>query len=60
MDEETFLTEAELATRWRMARGTLRNQRSQGRGVGFVKLGHAVRYPLSEVLRHERFHRGDL
>lgn len=59
MDDE-FLTEADLAARWRMARGTLRNQRSQKRGAGFVKIGGAVRYPMSEVLRHERFVRGDL
>lgn len=57
-NRQTYLTEPDLAERWRMTSSALRNQRSRGRGPRFVKLGpHGrVRYPLDEVLRYERLH----
>jgi hypothetical protein len=50
---EQFLSEAELAARWRCARKTLRNHRSRNEGCPFVKLGSLVRYRLSDVVRCE-------
>ena len=59
MDEaaagEGFLTEAELAKRWRgqVTRGTLRNWRAKGRGPPFLKAGRAVLYPRHRLLAWE-------
>jgi hypothetical protein len=45
-----FLTEAELAERWRLAPKTLQNQRHRGQTpIRFLKIGHSVRYALSDV-----------
>ncbi len=47
-----LISEAEMAVRLGVSRGTLRNWRSKGRGPAFVKLdGNAVRYPESEIDR---------
>lgn len=54
VNDSTFLTEKELAARWKMQPPSLANQRSQGRGPRYVKIGEAVRYRLSDVIAHER------
>jgi hypothetical protein len=54
--DETFLTDEELAARWRVAVKTLRNARVAGRLLGFVKIGRCVRYRLSEVIAFEEEH----
>jgi hypothetical protein len=43
-----LLTDAQLAVRWQLSRGTLANRRSQGRGPAYLKLAGRVRYRLSE------------
>jgi hypothetical protein len=50
---ETFLTEQELAARWKVSPKTLRNARVAGRLIEFVKIGHLVRYRLSTVIALE-------
>lgn len=59
-DNEPRLTTAELAKRWGMNPGTLRNWRSEGKGPRFVTLGRKrkgknppVRYRLSDVVEYE-------
>lgn len=47
------LTTDELAARWRLHPGTLRNWRAQGRGPGFMRLGSRVLYSMAEVERVE-------
>jgi hypothetical protein len=37
--ESDLLTDAQLAVRWQLSRGTLANQRSQGRGPAYLKFG---------------------
>jgi predicted DNA-binding transcriptional regulator AlpA len=49
-----MLTTAELAERWKMSKVTLTTWRQERRGPKFVKLGGAVRYPESEVVKFER------
>lgn len=46
-----FLTPRELYERWggTVAENTLVNWRAMRTGPGFIKLGHKVVYPLSEV-----------
>jgi hypothetical protein len=39
-----LLTDTQLAARWQLSRGTLANQRSQGRGPAYLKLAGRVRY----------------
>jgi hypothetical protein len=41
-----LLTDTQLAARWQLSRGTLANQRSQGRGPAYLKLAGRVRYRL--------------
>lgn len=50
---EAFLTERELAERWRCAPGWLANMRSQGVGPRYHKLNRLVRYLLDDVTAYE-------
>lgn len=55
--EVHYLTERELAARWRLAPSSLQQQRHRGTSViPFLKIGRAVRYALSDVLAAERLH----
>lgn len=51
--EEIFLTENELAARWKRRAKTLRNWRSAGLGPAYHRLGRHIRYSLTTVLRYE-------
>jgi helix-turn-helix protein len=52
--DEIFLTDEELASRWRLSPKTLRNARVAGTLIGFVKIGRSVRYRLSDVIAFEQ------
>jgi len=54
------LSPAQLAARWGIHVGTLRNWRSAKRGPPFVKLGVRASYPLAGVEAWEREHAGEL
>jgi hypothetical protein len=49
-----LLTDAQLAVRWQLSRGTLANQRSQGRGPAYLKLAGRVRYRLLDIEAYEQ------
>ena len=49
-----LLTDVQLAARWQLSRGTLANQRSQGRGPAYLKLAGRVRYRLSDIEAYEQ------
>jgi predicted DNA-binding transcriptional regulator AlpA len=49
-----LLTNAQLAARWQLSRGTLANQRSQGRGPAYLKLAGRVRYRRSDIEAYEQ------
>lgn len=53
---EELLTPEELATRWNVSVRTLANNRSLGRGPGFVRLGRSVLYRASEIQAYEDKH----
>jgi hypothetical protein len=55
--DEIFLTEGQLAERHQRSPKTLRNDRVKGGYIPFIKIGHHVRYRLTDVLEHERLHR---
>ena len=51
-----WLSTVDLAKRWGVSEGTLRNYRSAGRGPKFIKIsgrGGPVRYSLDEVRKWE-------
>lgn len=47
------LTPADLAQRWGVHPQHLANQRSQGEGPDYLKLGRSVRYPLAVIEAYE-------
>jgi len=49
-----MLTESELADRFGVEPGTLRNWRSSGKGPSFLKMEGTVRYRLDDVEAYER------
>jgi hypothetical protein len=52
--QDALLTESEVAARWGFHPGSLANQRSQQRGIPFVRVGRAIRYRLGDVLAYEQ------
>lgn len=50
---ERLLTESEVAARQGRAEKTLRNQRVNGDGIPYLKLGRIIRYRLADVLAWE-------
>ena len=53
MKEKEFLTSKELATRWRIAEGTLGKWRHQGRGPSYTKIESVVLYAIDDILDFE-------
>jgi len=53
VNQETFLTERELAERHKRSVKTLRNARVSGTYVKFVRFGRSIRYRLSDVMEYE-------
>jgi len=47
--EQEYLTDIQVAKIIGRAVGTLRNERSLGRGLPFVKIGRSVRYKIADV-----------
>jgi hypothetical protein len=56
LETDIHLTTNDLAERWRLSTGQLRNLRVAGRGCQFIKLGRAVRYRLVDVVAFETAH----
>ena len=52
-----FLTEFEVAERWRIEPKTLRNRRRDLVGPVYTKIGGAVRYAWADVIEFERTHK---
>ena len=49
---QDYLTEDDAALALGVARGTLRNWRSRGRGPDYAKLGRRVLYPATSIQKH--------
>ena len=60
MTDEKFLTEKDLAKRWKISHSSLQNQRWSKAGPPYFKIGRFVRYRLSDIEdyenKHMRFH----
>jgi hypothetical protein len=52
-DSDRSLTTTELALRWRITAGFLKNRRLQGQPPPYFKVGKAVRYRMSDVTAFE-------
>ena len=52
-----YLTEREVSELTKIAIPTLRNDRSQGRGIPYIKIRKSVRYNKQEVLDYMEAHR---
>jgi len=52
-DLDILLTPQELAERWHVSQKTLANQRSNGTGVPYIKIGASVGYHLDDVTAYE-------
>lgn len=50
---DKFLTLKQLAARWCMEPGTLRNWKSQGKGPKAIKIGGKVLYPVGNIEEYE-------
>ena len=50
---EEYSTDIELAKRWGLSDGTLRNWRTRGRGPIWSKFGRCVRYKIADALIYE-------
>jgi len=48
-----YLTTLELAERWGVSPGTLRNWRLYKRGPRFLKFGNLVRYSMTDIRKWE-------
>lgn len=53
-DTVVFLTDRELAARWKVGRSTLAGHRATKTGCPFVTLGGSIRYRLADVEEYER------
>jgi hypothetical protein len=50
---EQFMTQGELALRWKISEATLERDRSFKKGVRYMKLGGLIRYRLQDVIDYE-------
>lgn len=51
-----FITTEELAKRWGVSEGTLRNKRAAGEGPAYEKVGMSVLYDINVVRLYEEAH----
>ena len=55
--EKIYITDVTLAKILNCAVQTLRNKRSQGTGIPWVKASRSVRYDLDDVIRYMEAHK---
>jgi len=52
--KDKFIKTKDLAERWGLHEGTLRNWRAQKKGPPYYKTGKDVVYKLSDITKHEK------
>ncbi len=57
---DTYLTQAELAARWRISPRTLERWRWKKTGPSFTKFGLKITYRLDDVVSFERRRRAEI
>ena len=53
----TYINENRVAKITSRALSTLRNERSKGQGIPYIKLGRSVRYDLQDVVEYMEAHK---
>ena len=53
---DAYFTTAELAARWKVTQGHLRNRRVAGRAPRYFADGGVVRYSVADIEQHETEH----
>ena len=53
IDSKVFLTQKELAQRWKKSPQTLANNRSLNKGPSYTKIDGQIRYDLEDILKIE-------
>jgi predicted DNA-binding transcriptional regulator AlpA len=53
----TYINENQVAQITGRALSTLRNERSKGQGIPYIKLGRSVRYDLQDVIEFMEAHK---
>ena len=52
-----YINENQVSEITKMALSTLRNNRSKGQGIPYIKLGRSVRYDLQDVIEFMEAHK---
>jgi hypothetical protein len=55
----TLIDEKQLAKIIKRSVQTLRNERCQGRGLPYIRIGRSIRYDIADVERYLKIHRID-
>ena len=53
IDSKVFLTQKELAQRWKKSPQTLANNRSLNKGPSYTKIDGQIRYDLEDIIKIE-------
>ena len=53
IDSKVFLTQKELAERWKKSPQTLANNRSLNKGPSYTKIDGQLRYDLEDIIKIE-------
>ena len=53
IDSKVFLTQKELAERWKKSPQTLANNRSLNKGPSYTKIDGQIRYDLEDIIKIE-------
>ena len=53
MTDPVFITQDEVAERWRISTATLERDRSLRQGLKYLKIGGLIRYRMSDLLEYE-------
>ena len=58
MNHQTrYINEQQVSEITKMALSTLRNNRSKGQGIPYIKVGRSVRYDLQDVIEFMNAHK---
>jgi predicted DNA-binding transcriptional regulator AlpA len=57
VEETRYLNEKQVAEITGRALSTLRNERSQGKGIPYIKVGRSIRYDYSDVVKFMDAHK---
>lgn len=56
-EERVYLTQRELAARWRLSGRTLERWRAEPYGPAWVNIGGSIRYPMRDIEEFEQRNR---